>query len=190
MGDAVNSILEQERGSPLAGIVVISDGRNNAGIDPLMMISEATLQAVPIHTVGMGSARNPLNVRTVDIEAPKRVFPGDRFRLTALLQASGLEGKQITVQLRRRSGAQKNAGMAIEDAACLGMLLNQGASDLPVLLQRYAALRWQRNARVQARALRNGEIFHLDGLTRWGRDTALKVIGERLLDLPWLYGAA
>ena len=115
MGDAINSILEQERGSPLAGIVVISDGRSNAGIDPLMTISEATLQGVPIHTVGMGTAKNPLNVRTVDIEAPKRVFPGDRFRLTALLQASGLEGKQITVQLRRRPGGQKNAGMAIEE---------------------------------------------------------------------------
>ena len=115
MGDAINSILEQERGSPLAGIVVISDGRSNAGVDPLMTISEATLQGVPIHTVGMGTAKNPLNVRTVDIEAPKRVFPGDRFRLTALLQASGLEGKQITVQLRRRPGGQKNAGMAIEE---------------------------------------------------------------------------
>jgi len=115
MGDAINSILEQERGSPLAGIVVISDGRSNAGVDPLMTISEATLQGVPIHTVGMGTAKNPLNVRTVDIEAPKRVFPGDRFRLSALLQASGLEGKQITVQLRRRPGGQKNAGMAIEE---------------------------------------------------------------------------
>lgn len=115
LGDAINSILEQERGSPLAGIVVISDGRSNAGVDPLMTISEATLQGVPIHTVGMGTAKNPLNVRTVDIEAPKRVFPGDRFRLTALLQASGLEGKQITVQLRRRPGGQKNAGMAIEE---------------------------------------------------------------------------
>jgi hypothetical protein len=115
MGDAINSILEQERGSPLAGIVVISDGRSNAGVDPLMTISEATLQGVPIHTVGMGTAKNPLNVRTVDIESPKRVFPGDRFRLTALLQASGLEGKQIAVQLRRRPGGQKNAGMAIEE---------------------------------------------------------------------------
>ncbi|HUP81491.1 MAG TPA: hypothetical protein VM260_23270, partial [Pirellula sp.] len=115
MGDAINSILEQERGSPLAGIVVISDGRSNAGVDPLMTISEATLQGVPIHTIGMGTAKNPINVRTVDIEAPKRVFPGDRFRLTALLQASGLEGKQIVVQLRRRPGSQKNAGMAIEE---------------------------------------------------------------------------
>ena len=115
IGDAINSILEQERGAPLAGIVVISDGRNNAGVDPLNTISEATLQGVPIHTVGMGTAKNPLNVRVVDIEAPKRVFPGDRFRLSALLQSSGMVGKQITVQLRRRSGSQKNAGMAIEE---------------------------------------------------------------------------
>ena len=130
MGDAINSILEQERGSPLAGIVVISDGRSNAGLDPLATISEATLQGVPIHTVGMGTARNPLNVRTVDIEAPKRVFPGDRFRLTALLQASGLQGKQITVQLRRRPGGQKNAGMAIEEEKTITLETDDTMSSL------------------------------------------------------------
>ncbi len=84
----------------------------------------------------------------------------------------------------------QGAGMAMEDAACLGGLLAQSGQDLPAVLQRYAVLRWQRNARVQARAIRNGEIFHLDGVVRWGRDTALKVLGERLLDWPWLYGAA
>ena len=135
MGDAINSILEQERGSPLAGIVVISDGRSNAGVDPLMTISEATLQGVPIHTVGMGTAKNPLNVRTVDIEAPKRVFPGDRFRLTALLQASGLEGKQITVQLRRRPGGQKNAGMAIEEERTVTLESDDSMSSLAFDIQ-------------------------------------------------------
>ena len=135
IGDAINSILEQERGSPLAGIVVISDGRSNAGVDPLMTISEATLQGVPIHTVGMGTAKNPLNVRTVDIEAPKRVFPGDRFRLTALLQASGLEGKQITVQLRRRPGGQKNAGMAIEEERTVTLESDDAMSSLSFDIQ-------------------------------------------------------
>jgi hypothetical protein len=130
IGDAINSILEQERGSPLAGIVMISDGRSNAGIDPLMTISEATLQGVPIHTVGMGTAKNPLNVRTVDVEAPKRVFPGDRFRLTALIQASGLEGKQITVQLRRRAGGQKNSGMAIEEEKTITLESDDSMSSL------------------------------------------------------------
>lgn len=82
----------------------------------------------------------------------------------------------------------QGAGMAIEDAACLGGVLTQSTQDVPGLLQRYAVLRWQRNARVQARAIRNGEIFHFDGVARWGRDMALKMFGERLLDLPWLYG--
>ena len=85
----------------------------------------------------------------------------------------------------------QGAGMAIEDAAELGGLLASatgGDAELPRLLQRYAANRWQRNARVQARALRNGRIFHAQGLLRWGRDASMKLLGEKLLDMPWLYG--
>jgi hypothetical protein len=130
VGDAINSLLEQERGSPLAGIVVITDGRSNAGLDPLTTISEATLQGVPIHTVGMGTARNPLNVRVVDVEAPKRVFPGDRFRMTALVQASGLQGKSITLQLRRRPGGQKNTGMAIEEERTITLEADDSISNV------------------------------------------------------------
>lgn len=54
-------------------------------------------------------------------------------------------------------------------------------------LRRYALNRWQRAARVQARSQRNGRIFHATGLVRWGRDLGLRVLGERLLDVPWLY---
>ncbi len=87
----------------------------------------------------------------------------------------------------------QGAGMAIEDAAvlanCLGLGSKAGGkADLPARLQQYASLRWQRNARVQARALRNGHIFHATGLVAAGRDLSLKLLGERLLDVPWLYG--
>ncbi|MEO6017051.1 MAG: FAD-dependent monooxygenase, partial [Polaromonas sp.] len=85
----------------------------------------------------------------------------------------------------------QGAGMAIEDAAELGSVLAQAldpAFDVPVMLQRYALNRWQRNARVQARAIRNGQIFHADGLLRWGRDASMRLLGETVLDMPWLYG--
>ena len=83
----------------------------------------------------------------------------------------------------------QGAGMAIEDAAELGWVLRAATSaNAPVALQHYAANRWQRNARVQARALRNGQIFHATGLTRWGRDATIKLMVERLLDMHWLYG--
>lgn len=85
----------------------------------------------------------------------------------------------------------QGAGMAIEDAAELGHALAQAldpAFDVPTMLQRYALNRWQRNARVQVRALRNGQIFHADGVVRLGRDMVMKVLGEKVLDMPWLYG--
>ena len=85
----------------------------------------------------------------------------------------------------------QGAGMAIEDAAALGQALRQvqATAEVPAALQRYAGQRWQRNARVQARAERNGRIFHATGPLRWARDAAMRALGERLLDLPWLYGA-
>ena len=81
----------------------------------------------------------------------------------------------------------QGAGMAIEDAQALSTAMTGAATDLSAALQSYAQARWQRNARVQAGALRNGRIFHATGPVRWGRDTARKLLGERLLDLPWLY---
>jgi len=82
----------------------------------------------------------------------------------------------------------QGAGMAIEDAAALADVLAQSDVGDAAALECYAQNRWRRNARVQARAQRNGEIFHATGLQRWGRDTAMQVLGQRLLDVPWLYG--
>ena len=83
----------------------------------------------------------------------------------------------------------QGAGMAIEDAAELQRVLAMTDLELPLRLRRYALNRWQRNAKIQARAQRNGVIFHAQGPLRWGRDLAMRLLGQRLLDLPWLYGA-
>ena len=80
--------------------------------------------------------------------------------------------------------------MAIEDAEALGRSLGEAqdaASNTSAALGRYAAERWARCARVQARSIRNGEIFHAEGVVRWGRDLSMRLLGARLLDVPWLY---
>ena len=81
----------------------------------------------------------------------------------------------------------QGAGMAIEDAAELQRALAMHDLEMPLRLRRYALNRWQRNARVQARSIRNGRIFHATGPVRWGRDLSLRLLGARLLDVPWLY---
>ena len=83
----------------------------------------------------------------------------------------------------------QGAGMAIEDAMALADALRDGdATDVPAAFSRYAEARWQRNAQVQSRARRNGDIFHAVGPMRLGRDLAMRTLGARVLDQPWLYG--
>lgn len=85
----------------------------------------------------------------------------------------------------------QGAAMAIEDAAALGRALaapGVGRADVPGLLAGWAEQRAPRVARVQARSVRNGEVFHLTGPMRLARNAAMAALGERLLDLPWLYG--
>ena len=82
----------------------------------------------------------------------------------------------------------QGAGMAIEDAVALAESLKGASGDeVPLSLQRYAQARWQRNAQVQARARRNADIFHAAGPLRVARDVAMRTLGARLLDQPWLY---
>ena len=86
----------------------------------------------------------------------------------------------------------QGAAMALEDAWTLGCLLEQQPAGTDIswaaVFERFAQVRWARNARVQRRSHRNGSIFHASGLVRWGRNTAMATLGESLLDLPWLYG--
>jgi salicylate hydroxylase len=85
----------------------------------------------------------------------------------------------------------QGAAMALEDAWTLGQLRESASSDevtdWPNLLQHFAQTRWQRNARVQARSQRNGSIFHASGALRLARNAAMALLGESLLDNPWLY---
>jgi salicylate hydroxylase len=81
----------------------------------------------------------------------------------------------------------QGAGMAIEDAAELARSWARADLQVEDRLQMYAQARWARNAQVQQRSIRNGQIFHLQGPLRWGRNAAMKLLGEPLMDVPWLY---
>ncbi len=114
MGDAIKAVLEREQGSPLAGVVVVTDGRSNAGLDPKSIILAAQNQRVPLYLVGVGSEKNPPNIQLVEVDAPKRIYPGDKFTLNALLQASGFAGKSVTIQVTAGSKGADPATYQIE----------------------------------------------------------------------------
>ena len=82
----------------------------------------------------------------------------------------------------------QGAGMAIEDADVLAQCWSQAGLSVEQRLQAYAQARWQRVAKVQAKARRNAQLFHASGVLAWGRDTVMRVGGTSVMDMPWLYG--
>jgi salicylate hydroxylase len=82
----------------------------------------------------------------------------------------------------------QGGGMALEDSGCLARELSRPGLSVAQAVQAYANARWQRNARVQKRAARNGVWFHSTGLRAGIRDLGMRALGARALDMPWLYG--
>jgi len=102
MGDAVQYLVNKERGGPIAGIVLYTDGRSNSGEDVEIAVRSARTYNIPLFPVGVGSNEQAKNIRVVDIEAPERVYPGDNFKITGYIQAYGAENRSVTVDLVSR----------------------------------------------------------------------------------------
>lgn len=115
LGDAIKSLLDQERGSALSAVILVTDGRNNAGLEPLAAAVTAQGLEIKLHAIGMGSDRMPPNLRLVEVEAPKRVYPGDAFTLSAVVQANGMANEKGVARLRKRSAASTSAPWSSED---------------------------------------------------------------------------
>lgn len=103
LGQSLRQAINDERLTPgLSGVVVFSDGGQNVGIEPSAAIELAKQIKVPIHAVGLGSDRQPVNVRISDLIAPTRAYPGDSYKVTGYIQAYGLGGQTVTVELLSR----------------------------------------------------------------------------------------
>ncbi|MEX0818308.1 MAG: vWA domain-containing protein [Pirellulaceae bacterium] len=114
LADAVRYVTNRERGGPLAGIVIVSDGGNNAGSDADAAAKVARDAGITLFAIGLGGDERPANVRVVDLEVPPRVYPGDSFNMTGYVQAYGLAGRSVRVELVSLPEANANDETAQE----------------------------------------------------------------------------
>ncbi|QDU28078.1 hypothetical protein ETAA8_31710 [Anatilimnocola aggregata] len=99
LGDNLKALVDKERGGPIAAIVVFSDGGQNAGLDVSVASTVAADSLISVHGIGLGSDKRPANIRVVDLEAPEKVFPGDKFTISGYVQGVGLNQTALTAEL-------------------------------------------------------------------------------------------
>ncbi len=92
LGEALLQVLRKESGNLVQGIIVFSDGRNNAGStsDLTEVVKQAKKAKIPVFTVGVGVHRETPNLRLVDVLAPSQVQPEDEFPVRVAVEAENL----------------------------------------------------------------------------------------------------
>jgi len=102
LGGALRAMLEPSGGGPLAGVIVLSDGGQNSGVEPLEMADLAAERQSPIYTIGVGSTEARRNLRVQELSAPSRVYPDDKATVSCLIQNEGFAGRTVDVELFAR----------------------------------------------------------------------------------------
>lgn len=101
MGDAFHKPMDELAGQPIAGTLVISDGGNNQGEDPILVADGAKQAGMRISTVGLGDTTKTKDVALLSVLADDVVRVNNTVTVYAALTHRGYAGKIIGVSLMR-----------------------------------------------------------------------------------------
>ncbi|MCA8949853.1 MAG: VWA domain-containing protein [Planctomycetes bacterium] len=99
LGDALDLHLASTGNQNLEGVILISDGRNNAGLDPVEVAESYGMRGLPIYTIGVGDPEPPRNAWIVGPPGPKEALREEEVGFDVTLRAEGLAGKNARVEL-------------------------------------------------------------------------------------------
>ncbi|HAR66171.1 MAG TPA: hypothetical protein DCR55_08170 [Lentisphaeria bacterium] len=101
VGDVLSSALRAERGAKLHGVILLSDGRNTAGRDPLPALAPYIEAGIPIHTAQFGRAEfaaGIVDAVVTDVLVPPVVEAGKPFPINISGLIRGAEGRSCQLE--------------------------------------------------------------------------------------------
>ncbi len=102
LGGALRAALDKSRTAEIAAVVVLGDGRRNAGplgAEIARMLNQR--KAPRVFVLGVGDPSATQTVAIASLQAPAKVFQKDPFELKATVAASGYEATTVGVRLVR-----------------------------------------------------------------------------------------
>jgi uncharacterized membrane protein len=100
VGDSIRNVLDDLQGQRLAGIVLVTDGRETPARPMAATVAQLKDAGVRIYPVAIGSNAAPLNVELQSATAQDSAFMGDIVNVKAVVRATGLpRPREIAVGL-------------------------------------------------------------------------------------------
>jgi hypothetical protein len=114
LGEALLTVVREQGGDTLSGIVVITDGGNNAGVDPVSAAELAVTNKVRLIPVGVGSTKKPVTLQLAEIQAPTHVHINDGFTIDAFVTGQGLARQPILVELLAKGEQEEGDPIVVQ----------------------------------------------------------------------------
>jgi hypothetical protein len=99
------ALKSNQADAPALGIVLLTDGRQNAPGDPLPVVDRLAARGVPVYPILIGSTVPPRDAAIASVKAPESVYRGDVVNLEATLKIDGYSGREVAVTLDRPGGS-------------------------------------------------------------------------------------
>lgn len=99
LGGALRAAIEQPAPERVAGVVVLTDGRDTEGGDLEAVARDAADRGIPLHFVGIGSPLAPRNVALTELVAAERAMRGLTMAMRAIVRSDGYAGQSVRLAL-------------------------------------------------------------------------------------------
>ncbi len=117
IGTALRTVLDDNSGRPVAGILLVSDGGSNDGDDPADWARRARSMGIPIIAVGIGDPTPTRDIEITETLADRVVRKGNETRVFVGIGHRGYAGSTVTVRLARNGSAIGTKSVRLTGAA-------------------------------------------------------------------------
>ena len=174
LGSALQEAVDRSAGEPVAGVVILSDGISNDGLEPMAVAERLGQRGVPVLPIALGLS-NPPDVRLRSLIVPGTVFHKDKVPVRVEITSDGYAKRtaNLTVSLDGRQVASKAVGLSgagqFEEVLFIPDAVS-GSADLEVAVSSLPGEIATANNRL-ARTLRvideKIKVLYVEGKPRW-----------------------
>ena len=172
---ALETVARTERGAPLAGIVMLTDGLDTSSRRVEEVAHDLGVRGIPVYTVPVGIA-DPDDVSIRNVIMQEVAFTGDKVPVRVQIQSKGYEKRMtdLTVLLDGRGVARKRVtlegGLQFEEVFFNVDVTEKGAVRIEVAIEPFADESTAANNRVK-RTIRvvneKINVLCIEGSARW-----------------------
>lgn len=110
------ALKEDAGGSPVLGVVLLTDGRQNGPGDAASTADRLAARGVPVFPVLIGATAPPRDAAIAAVKAPESVYKGDVASIEATLKLDGYTGREVAVTLERPGASPLRQTVTAGDA--------------------------------------------------------------------------